>query len=68
MFQETRIKFPGRIPGLDPDDKIIQFPWSNSILEVGDVLWHYTTQINLRMALNRIHISLYAPTGQLRRL
>jgi hypothetical protein len=62
IMSELRTMLPARVIGVpNTPDGYIKLPFSGDYLPIGDVMWHYTTQVALRRTLNRVHTSLYGP-------
>jgi hypothetical protein len=61
MYSGERTMLPARVIGVDDPEGEVRLMGSNERLPIGDVMWHYVTQVALRRTLNRVHTSLYGP-------
>ncbi|KAF2436317.1 hypothetical protein EJ08DRAFT_234591 [Tothia fuscella] len=63
MYSESKTRLPLRVVGVpDVHGQFIRLP-DESLINSTNVMYSYTTQIYLRLALNRVHLSLYAPVS-----
>jgi hypothetical protein len=52
---------PRRVVGVNGD--VIMLPHLRTTVNTVNVMFSYFTQIYMRLTLNRVHISLYAPVS-----
>jgi hypothetical protein len=61
MYSESRTMMPGRVAGAPAN--VVVLPQSGIQIDTVEIMYNYTTQIYLRLTLNRVHTSLYAPAS-----
>jgi hypothetical protein len=62
MFTEPTVRRPARLVGMGIDTPFETIP-GHLPIDPSDVMWHYSTQIQLRLTLNRVHTALYKSSG-----
>jgi hypothetical protein len=62
MFTEPTVRRPARLVGMGIGTPFETIP-GQAPLDPEDVMWHYSTQIQLRLTLNRVHSALYKSSG-----
>lgn len=65
MYNEPTVRKPDRLIGTHDGGAPFETTPGRPAIDPNDVLWHYITQINLRLTLNRVHSALYKSQGML---
>ncbi|QDS71865.1 hypothetical protein FKW77_010054 [Venturia effusa] len=59
MYNEPTVRKPDRLIGTHDGGAPFETTPGRPAIDPNEVLWHYITQINLRLTLNRVHSALY---------
>ncbi|TLD18344.1 hypothetical protein E2P81_ATG12139 [Venturia nashicola] len=59
MYNDPTVRKPDRLIGTHDGGAPFETAPGRPAIDPNDVLWHYITQINLRLTLNRVHSALY---------
>lgn len=62
MYNEPTVRRPERLVGM-PFNAPFETIATRPTIDTEDVMWHYSTQIQLRLTLNRVHSALYKSQG-----
>lgn len=63
MYNEPTVRKPDRLIGTHDGGAPFETTPGRQAIDPTDVLWHYITQIDLRLTLNRVHSALYKSQG-----